>query len=144
MANDGRNALVAVRSDPGDPEGGPAGYAIRSISAATTLAVRYRSVEESGPVVVVTHPRERLLATGPRHIVSGPDRVVVRVWSAARVWAVRARIDEGAWASLNSSEDGNWSGPLPGMTGSPRGSTSWRSWRSHPTTPRDLSGSASW
>ena len=33
----------------------------------------YRSVEERGPVVLVTHPRERLLATGTRHIISGPE-----------------------------------------------------------------------
>ena len=71
-------------------------------------------MEDRGPVVLVTHPRERLLATGPRHIVSGPDRVVVRTWSEPRVWAVRYRIDEGAWAGLESSGDGHWSGPLPG------------------------------
>jgi Icc protein len=78
------------------------------------LAVTYRSMEARGPVVLVTHPRERLLATCRRHIVSGPDRVVVRTWSDPRVWAVRCRIDEGDWASLESSEDGNWSAPLPG------------------------------
>jgi Icc protein len=111
MANDGRNALIAVRSI-GDPEGGEPGYAVLYCRG-DDLAATYRSVEERGPVVLVTHPRERLLATGPRHIVSGPERVVVRVWSAERVWAVRYSIDDGHWADLESSDDGHWQGRLP-------------------------------
>jgi 3',5'-cyclic-AMP phosphodiesterase len=111
LANDGRNALAAVRSI-GDPEGGAPGYAVLYCRG-DDLAVTYRSVEERGPVVVVTHPRERLLATGPRHIVSGPERVVVRVWSAVRVWAVRYSIDDGPWAGLELSDDGHWQARLP-------------------------------
>jgi Icc protein len=64
-------------------------------------------------VVLVTHPRERLLATGPRHIISGPERVVVRAWSAARVCAVRYSIDDGPWAGLELSDDDHWQGWLP-------------------------------
>ena len=100
VANDGRNVAIATRSI-GDPEGGPPGYTLLYLRG-DDLAVTYRSVEDRGPVVLVTHPRERLLATGPRHIVSGHDRVVVRTWSESRVWAVRYRIDEGAWAGLES------------------------------------------
>jgi 3',5'-cyclic-AMP phosphodiesterase len=111
MANDGRNALIAVRSI-GDPEGGGPGYAVLCCRG-DDLAVTYRSVEARGPVVLVTHPREQLLATGPRHIVSGPERVVVRVWSSSRVWAVRYSIDDGPWAGLELSDDGNWQGRLP-------------------------------
>jgi Icc protein len=111
MANDGRNALIAVRSI-GDPEGGASGYAVLYCRG-DDLAVTYRSVEERVPVVLVTHPRERLLATGPRHIISGPERVVVRAWSAARVCAVRYSIDDGPWADLELSDDGHWQGRLP-------------------------------
>jgi Icc protein len=112
VANDGRNVSIATRSI-GDPEGGPPGYTLLYLHG-DDLAVTYRSVEDRGPVVLVTHPRERLLATGPRHIVSGPDRVVVRTWSDPRVWAVRYRIDEGVWAGLESPEDGYWSGSVAG------------------------------
>lgn len=112
MANDGRNALIAVRSI-GDPEGGPPGYAILYCRG-DDLAVTYRPVDDRGPVVLVAHPRERLLATSPRHIVGGPDRVVVRVWSESRVWSVRCRIDEGPWSNLESSGDGHWEGRLCG------------------------------
>src|SRR5579883_569309 len=112
IANDGRNVAIATRSI-GDPEGGPPGYTLLHFRG-DDLAARYRSVDDRGPVVMVTHPRDRLLATGPRHIVRGPDRVVVRTWSEPRVWAVRCRIDGGAWAGLELSEEGHWSGPLPG------------------------------
>jgi len=112
VANDGRNVAIATRSI-GDPEGGPPGYTLLYLRG-DDLAATYRSVEDRGPVVLVTHPRERLFATGPQHIVRGSDRVVVRTWSDPRVWAVRYRIDEGVWAGLESSGDGNWSGPLPG------------------------------
>ncbi len=112
VANDGRNVAIATRSI-GDPEGGPPGYTLLYFRG-DDLAVIYRSVEDRGPVVLVTHPRERLLATGPRHIISGPDRVDVRVWSESPMVAVKYRIDEGAWSALEPSGDGHWSGPLPG------------------------------
>jgi len=112
VTNDGRNVVIATRSI-GDPEGGPPGYMLLYVRG-DDLAVTYRSIEDRGPVVLVTHPRERLLATGPRHIVSGHDRVVVRTWSESRVWAVHYRIDEGVWAGLELGHDGHWSGPLPG------------------------------
>ncbi len=112
VANDGRNVSVATRSI-GDPEGGPPGYALLYCHG-DDLAVTYRTPEDRGPIALVIHPRERLLATGPRHIVTGHDRVVVRTWSGSQVWAVRYRIDEGAWAGLEPAHDGRWSGPLPG------------------------------
>ncbi len=112
VANDGRNVAIATRSI-GDPEGGSPGYALL-YACGDDLSVIYRSVEDRGPVVLVTHPRERLLATGPRHIVGGPDRVDVRVWSGSLVLSVKYRIDEGAWSALETSGDGRWSGPLPG------------------------------
>jgi Icc protein len=111
MANDGRNALIAVRSI-GDPEGGPAGYAILYCRG-DDLAATYRSVGDAGPIVLITHPRQQLLATGPRHVVSGIDRVIARVWSRSRVWAVRYRIDDGPWAGLELSDDEHWHGRLP-------------------------------
>jgi 3',5'-cyclic-AMP phosphodiesterase len=112
VANDGRNVAIATRSI-GDPEGGPPGYALLCFLG-DDLSVIYRSVEDRGPVVLVTHPRQRLLATGPRHIVSGPDRVDVRVWSGSLMLSVKYRIDEGAWSVLEPSGEGRWSGPLPG------------------------------
>jgi Icc protein len=112
VANDGRNVAVATRSI-GDPEGGPPGYTLLYFRG-DDLALTYRSVDDRGPVVLVTHPRERLLATGPRHVVRGPDRVVVRAWPEPGVAAVRYRIDEGVWSDLEPAGNGHWSGSLPG------------------------------
>ncbi len=112
VANDGRNVAVATRSI-GDPEGGPPGYTLLYLRG-DDLAVTFRPVDERGPVVLVTHPRERLLATGPRHVVRGADRVVVRAWPWPGVAALRSRIDDGDWSDLEGLGDGHWSGPLPG------------------------------
>ena len=101
VANDGRNVLIATRSI-GDPEGGPPGYTLLYCRG-DDLAVTYRSVEDRGPVVLVTHPRDKLLATGPRHIVSGPEWIGARVWSASPVTAVHSSVDGGPWVGLESS-----------------------------------------
>lgn len=111
VANDGRNAVVTTRSI-GDPEGGPPGYTV-AVFHGDDFAVTYRPVGERGPVVLVTHPRDALLATGPAHVVSGPDEVRVRVWAAGPVAGVRARVDAGPWAELRPAGPLDWCGPLP-------------------------------
>jgi len=112
VANDGRNVVVATRSI-GDPEGGPPGYTLGCVRG-DDLAVTYRSVQDQGPFVLVTHPRERLLCTGPAHVVRGADHVRARVWPAGPVAAVECRIDDGPWTALVPSPDGEWTGPLAG------------------------------
>ncbi len=110
VANDGRNVHIATRSI-GDPEGGPPGYTLLYFSG-DDLAARYRSIEDRGPVVLVTHPRDKLLATGPRHIVSGPEWIGARVWSASPVTAVHSSVDGGDWVNLDPCGDGHWRGRL--------------------------------
>lgn len=114
LANDGRNIAVATRSI-GDPEGGPPGYALACFHG-EDLAVAYRSVEDPGPIALVTHPRESILATGPAHVVKGPDRIRVRTWSEATVRTVRGRVDDGPWIALEVDElvGSCWSAPLHG------------------------------
>ena len=110
VANDGRNVLLATRSI-GDPEGGPPGYTLLYFRG-DDFAMTFRSVEDRGPLVMVTHPRERLLSTGPRHVVRGHDRVIVRAWSESTVAAVRSRIDEEASAELRACGRRPLVGPL--------------------------------
>lgn len=112
VANDGRNVAIATRSI-GDPEGGPPGYTLLYLRG-DDLAVTYRSVEDRGPVVLVTHPRERLLATRPEHVVRGVDRVIVREWSDRGCATIRCRVDGETWQNLEPADDGHWSGPLAG------------------------------
>ena len=112
IANDGRNVAIASRSI-GDPEGGPPGYTVAFLQG-EDLAVTYRSTDDQGPVVLITHPREKLLATGPRHIVSGPDYVGVRTWSMSAVATAQGRIDDGDWFDLLPLAPGVCRHPLAG------------------------------
>jgi len=111
VANDGRNVAVATRSI-GDPEGGPPGYTLAYFRG-DDLAVTYRSIEDDGPLVLVTHPRETIFATGPPHVVARPDRLRVKVWSASAVAEVRGRLDSGAWFPLAPGVFGEWEAELP-------------------------------
>jgi 3',5'-cyclic AMP phosphodiesterase CpdA len=112
MANDARNVYVATRSI-GEPEGGPAGYAIVTLDG-DDLAVTYRSVEDRGPALQITHPRRTILATRAAHIVTGPAECRVRCWSALPVTRAEGRVDEGAWQPLAGTGDGGWTMPIPG------------------------------
>jgi len=114
IANDGRHVYVATRSI-GDPEGGPAGYALVYLDG-EDFALTYRSMEDNGPVVLITHPRRAILATKPAHIVPGPMEARVRAWSKTNFISGKARIDDGEWKNLQDCGDLNWSFPIPGDT----------------------------
>jgi hypothetical protein len=112
IANDGRNVYVATRSI-GEPEGGAAGYAVAHLQG-EDLAIKYRTVEDKGPLAMITHPRQFVLCTGAKHIVSGPDEVRVRAWSKEPVAVAQFRIDGGAWSDLEACGTNEWRGPIPG------------------------------
>jgi predicted phosphodiesterase len=112
VANDGRNIAITTRSI-GDPEGGPPGYTVGYVHG-ENLAFHYRTVEDQGPIALVTHPRETLLATGPQHVVTGRDLFRVRTWSSMPIVEVRGRLDDGRWFEFDSPRAGEWSALLPG------------------------------
>jgi hypothetical protein len=114
VANDGRHVYVAVRSI-GEPEGGAAGYAVVHLDG-DDLAMTYRTMGESGPVVLITHPRRLIMATTGAHIVSGPVQARIRAWSKSPITAAQGRIDDGAWTDLHSTGALAWSFPIPGDT----------------------------
>ncbi len=114
IANDGHHVYVATRSI-GDPEGGPAGYAVVYLEG-DDLALTYRSGEDRGPVALITHPRRLVLATHAAHIVTGPAEGRVRGWSAAAITAARVRINDGPWTELRATGELTWSFPIPGDT----------------------------
>jgi 3',5'-cyclic-AMP phosphodiesterase len=76
VANDGRNIPLATRSI-GDPEGVPPGYTVAFVQG-NDLAIIYRCVADPSPIVLVTHPRDTLLATRPEHVAAGDDCCRVR------------------------------------------------------------------
>jgi Icc protein len=112
MANDGRNALVTTRSI-GDPEGGPPGYALAFFDG-DDFAITFRSMVDSGPLILITHPREAILATGPAHIVKGQDEVRAKVWSDTPVEVVGFRIDGREWMMMQPDGERTWRAPLRG------------------------------
>lgn len=114
LANDGRNVYVATRSI-GDPEGGPAGYAVVHLDD-EELAIIYRSREDRGPVALITHPRRVILATKAAHIVTGPTECRARAWSQTPIVSSQARIDEGPWSEMRMTGDMAWSFAIPGDT----------------------------
>jgi hypothetical protein len=77
------------------------------------FAIIFRTVEDQGPLVLVTHPRELILATSPAHIVSGRDRIEARVWSKSGVDRVTASINGGDWFALEHVKADQWSATLP-------------------------------
>ena len=110
VANDGRNVFVTSRSI-GDPEGGSPGYTVAHLQG-EDLAVAYRTIEDTGPLLLITHPREKILATGPRHVISCDDEIRARAWSLAPLRTGEARIDGGAWFVLSGSSPGFFFHPL--------------------------------
>ena len=112
IANDGQNVAIATRSI-GDPEGGAPGYLVMYLED-DNFAVAYRTVEEDGPLVLITHPRDILLATDPRHVVRCDDDIRVRVWSDSPVARLVASIDDGPRLDLKPVTDGGWTAPLDG------------------------------
>jgi len=113
MANDAKNIYIATRSI-GEPEGGPAGYSIVTLDD-DDLAVTYRSVDDHGPAVQITHPRRLILATHAGHIVTGPDSWRARCWSALPLVSLQSRLDDGPWTDHPLAADPSAaSGPIPG------------------------------
>jgi predicted phosphodiesterase len=112
VANDGRNVFVTGRSI-GDPEGGPPGYTVAHLQG-EDLAVAYRTIEDTGPLLLITHPREQILATGSRHVVCDDDEICARAWSLTPLRTGEARIDGGPWFVLSASSSGFFSHSLDG------------------------------
>lgn len=120
IANDGRNACIATRSI-GEPEGGPAGYSLVHLEG-DNLALTYRTTDEKGPIALITHPRDVMLALTPAHIVRGEDYCEVRVWmeegepsgGKPAPLAVTGRIDGGEEFALRHFADDRFRAPLPG------------------------------
>lgn len=110
IANDGRNLSIATRSI-GEPEGGAAGYSLVVLQG-DDLAIKSRSVDDSGPIVLITHPRDSLLALTAKHIVAGPDLIRARVWSKDSVAGMEARLGSGEWFPLTPAGSNEWTAPL--------------------------------
>jgi hypothetical protein len=106
VANDGRNVHVATRSI-GDPEGGPPGYMVVFLCG-DNLAVAYRTLDDRGPLVLITSPRDTIFCTSPEHVVCAGSAVTARVWSRAPVAEVWGRVDDGRPFHLEAVAAHDW------------------------------------
>jgi len=110
ISNNGRTVAIATRSIA-DPEGGPAGCLVVHIDG-DDLAIVDRSAVETEPLLMITHPRDAILATDASHIVSTDDQIRVRVWSLDPIRAIVAHVDDRPPIPLSSLNDNIWFGSL--------------------------------
>jgi hypothetical protein len=111
VANDGRNVHVATRSI-GDPEGGPPGYMLVYLHG-DDLAVAYRTIEDRGPVVLITSPRDAMFCTGPGHVLRCSGGIRARIWSRKPIVEVLGWVDNERPFALEAIGALDWSSPLP-------------------------------
>ena len=110
VANNGLFPSIAVRSI-GDPEGGPPGCLVVHLRG-DDCALTYRTIEDRGPLILITHPRDILLATDGRHVAHRNTSIGVRIWSMTRVMRVTGIVDDNLRIELVATGDDFWSAPL--------------------------------
>jgi 3',5'-cyclic-AMP phosphodiesterase len=110
IANDGRNIHVATRSI-GDPEGGPPGYTLAYLCG-DDCAIAYRTIEDEGPLVLITYPRAAILCNRPEHVVSSGGTLRARIWSRASVRKAFARMDDGPPQQMKQFGPLDWLTPM--------------------------------
>ncbi len=112
IANDGQNLCITTRSI-GDPEGGAPGYLLAAVEN-DDLAVTYRTVEDVGPIILITHPRAVLLTQHRGHLLQEQDEIRARVWSHLAIKRVQVRIDRGDWFPARQIGKLDWSAQCAG------------------------------
>jgi 3',5'-cyclic-AMP phosphodiesterase len=101
LANDGRTVFMATRST-GQIEEGPVGYSVAAIDAGV-VSWRFAPLDQSEPLVLITRPSDfRLIVDpgAPDQVVRETLRVRAKVWTAADVRHVFARVDDGEGIAL--------------------------------------------
>lgn len=97
LANDGRTIFAATRST-GQIEEGPVGYALVTIDG-RCVSWRFRLLGSKGPVVLITNPADRRLATDPadgNHAPRGRDcEVRASVLGAIATASCACFVDDG-------------------------------------------------
>ena len=129
LANDGRTIFAATRST-GQIEEGPAGFSIVAIDR-RAVSWRFRTLGDKGPLVLITAPVDRRLATDPDDPDHVPERGrLVREGDGASplphgacevrasvIWSYpiarcTCRIDDGADVALNELAPGRYTATL--------------------------------
>jgi 3',5'-cyclic-AMP phosphodiesterase len=104
LANDGRVIYAATRST-GQIEEGEPGFSIGAVDAGEVVSWRFKALGGDWPMVMVTSPSDRRLATRqdqPSHLLRAGERFPIRAlaFPADRVVACRYRLDNCDWKTM--------------------------------------------
>lgn len=98
LANDGSTVFMAPRST-GQIEEGPPGLSVAAVDG-RTVSWRFKPLDAAWPLVLVTQPADRRLATDASQVVGGPFTVRAKVLGDAPVTSVEAQLDDGPWTPM--------------------------------------------
>lgn len=109
LANDGRTIFAATRST-GQIEEGPVGFSVAAVDRGA-VSWRFQPLAGEWPLVLITHPADRRLVTEVAQIVCDTMHLRAKVWGAASIRTMHARVGKGPPVLLQPEEDGSclWS-----------------------------------
>lgn len=109
LANDGRTIFAATRST-GQIEEGPVGYSVISIDK-RTVSWRFRELGSAFPMVLITAPADRRLATDASdadHLPQGECLVRASVLGRATIARCTCRVDDGPEVAMQRIGNGRY------------------------------------
>lgn len=119
LAHDGRTTYAAARS-VGQNEDGSVGYAVGAIDDGE-VSWRFKALDRCAPLVLITSPADRRLATrGLRADETGRIAVRAVVLSDEAPTLCRCRVDDGPWEAMQPGDGGVYGAAVAWPTGSRR------------------------
>jgi Icc protein len=109
LANDGRTIFAATRST-GQIEEGPVGYSIATIDG-RVVSWRFKELGATLPVVLITAPADRRLATDPDdrdHVPHHACQVRVQVLHGRPITRCNCALDDGPGLKMSPIADGRY------------------------------------
>ena len=109
LANDGRTIFAATRST-GQIEEGPVGFSIVAIDR-RAVSWRFRTLQDRGPLVAITAPADRRLATDaedPDHVPGDRCEVRVSVMWSQPIARCTCSVDGGPGQEMREVGSGRW------------------------------------
>jgi len=108
LGNDGRTIYAATRST-GQAEEGPAGFSVSAVDQGA-VSWRFKPLDSPWPLVLITAPADRRLATRRPGMARPAGTIRARAWHEAGIVRATCRIDDAAPVEMRE-RDGVWSCP---------------------------------
>jgi hypothetical protein len=106
LGNDGRTIFAATRST-GQIEEGPVGYTLITIDDGV-VSWRFKLLEESFPLVMITAPTDHRLLRFDKQIVEGTFEVRALVFGRNMVDRVEVQVEGGEWRPMRKDSGRLW------------------------------------